>query len=316
MADLNKKEIEELRRLLKQMGQEMSTLEFDNLIKSGAGAKTLLNSLRKEVEELTSDISYVAEGFRKVVEEINNTNKGVKEANKAFNKLSDIADKIKYHQLDISKLTLKEAQKLQKQAQQEKSRLNTANNLLESKIKDLNITIAQQKLDFEALLFKDKKSKAERQLLQEIKKNLEKNNKELSKTEAAQRNIQGILKDEDVLFKGLATTLNKINDELEEEKKKLGLTGALLEGLNKIPFLNSIIDTNEALDAAKDKIKEGGNRFQAMSAALSTVGKQILTHLTYPLFIVGFLVTEIISAFESVDSTICDLAKNFGILYN
>ena len=53
-----------------------------------------------------------------------------------------------------------------------------------------------------------------------------------------------------------------------------------------------------------------------MSAALSTVGKQLTTHLTDPLFIVGFLVTEIISAFKSVDSAIGDMAKGLDMSYN
>lgn len=255
MADkpIDKKEIEELRRLMKLLGEEINAVDFDNLIKSGAGAKTLLNSLRKDAEEFTSDISYAAEGFRKVVEEIKNTNEGIKLANKSFNKLSDIADKIKYHQQDISKLTLKEVQTLQKQAQQQKTRLDTANGLLKSKISELNLTSIQQQIDFKNLLFKNNKTKEELKQLKEIKQSIAQNNKELSKSEAAQRNIQGILKDQDALFGGLTVTLDKINRELEEEKKKLGLTGAILEGLNKIPFLNGIIDTNAALDAAKKK---------------------------------------------------------------
>ena len=318
MADkpIDKKEIDELRRLMKLLGEEINAVDFDNLIKSGAGAKTLLNSLRKDAEEFTSDISYAAEGFRKVVEEINNTIEGIKLANKSFNKLSDIADKIKYHQQDISKLTLKEVQTLQKQAQQQKTRLDTANGLLKSKISELNLTSIQQQIDFKNLLFKNNKTKEELKQLKEIKQSIAQNNKELSKSEAAQRNIQGILKDQDALFGGLTVTLDKINRELEEEKKKLGLTGAILEGLNKIPFLNGIIDTNAALDAAKEKIKDGGNRFQAMSAAVSTVGKQITAHLSDPLFIVGFLVTELISTFKSVDSAIGDLAKGFDMSYN
>jgi hypothetical protein len=318
MADkpIDKKEIEELRRLMKLLGEEINAVDFDNLIKSGAGAKTLLNSLRKDAEEFTSDIGYAAEGFRKVVEEINNTNEGVKLANKSFNKLSDIADKIKYHQQDISKLTLKEVQTLQKQAQQQKTRLDTSNGLLLSTIAQINHTITQQDIELDFLIRKKNLSDDEIERLNELEKQQIKSVKNLSKTEAAQRNIQGILKDQDALFGGLTVTLDKINRELEEEKKKLGLTGAILEGLNKIPFLNGIIDTNAALDAAKEKIKDGGNRFQAMSAAVNTVGKQITAHLTDPLFIVGFLVTELIATFKSVDSAIGDLAKGFDMSYN
>ena len=105
-------------------------------------------------------------------------------------------------------------------------------------------------------------------------------------------------------------------DRLKDIEQKIGLTKAVLEGLNKIPFLNGVIDANKALDAAKEKIEAGGSRFQAMSAAVNTVGKQITSHLTDPLFIVGFLVTELIATFKSVDSAIGDLAKGFDMSYN
>jgi hypothetical protein len=318
MADkpIDKKEIEELRRLLKLLGQEMNAVDFDNLIKSGAGAKTLLNSLRKEVEEFTSDIGHAASGFRKIIGEINGTNEGIKLANKSFNKLASITDKIQYHQQNISKLSLKEVQTSRKQIEQERIRLKTSNDLLGDKIAEINQEIKLKTIEKDRLLFKDNKTKEERRQLRDKIKEIEKNNKELSKTEAAQRNIQGILEDEDVLFGDTYVTLNKINKELEEEKKKLGLTGALLEGLNQIPFLNGVIDANEALDAAKEKIAEGGGRFEAMSAALGTVGKQIKTHLTDPAAVGAFVVTQIVDAFTSVDSAIGDLAKNFGISYN
>jgi hypothetical protein len=103
---------------------------------------------------------------------------------------------------------------------------------------------------------------------------------------------------------------------LEEIEQKLGLTKSALEGLNKIPILGGIIDTNAALDAARKKIKEGGDRTQAFGAAFSSVGKQLKTHLSDPLVVVGFLVTELISTFKSVDSAIGDLAKGFDLTYN
>jgi hypothetical protein len=59
MADsnLNKKEIEELRRLIDLLNEDIKGVDFENLIKSGAGARALLQRLRKDSEELTSDIS-------------------------------------------------------------------------------------------------------------------------------------------------------------------------------------------------------------------------------------------------------------------
>jgi hypothetical protein len=53
-----------------------------------------------------------------------------------------------------------------------------------------------------------------------------------------------------------------------------------------------------------------------MSASLRVIGKQIATHLTDPLVIVGFLVNSLIEAFQSVDSGIGDLAKGLNMTYN
>jgi len=316
MADLNKKEIEELRRLINLLGKDIKGVDFDTLIKSGNAANTVLNSLRKEAEEFTSDISYAAEGFRKIVEEINNTNVGIKEANKAFNKLSSIADKVQYHQKEISKLSKEEAENLSKQVLQERARLATASNLLENKIGELNLVAKANEKEIRDLLFKNNKSKDELKLLAEAISKRKELNKDLTKSEIAQRNIIGTLKDEDALFNGLISSIDKINNEIDEENKKLGLTKTALDGINKIPFLNGVVNANEALDLAKEKIKEGGSRTQAFGAAFSSVGKQIKTHLSDPLAVTGFLVTELISTFKSVDSAIGDLAKGFDLTYN
>lgn len=313
---LNKKELEELLKLSNLLEKGLNSIDLENLNKSGTAAKTLLEALRKEAETLTSDISSAAIAFKDIVGEIRKTDMGLNQAAKSFNKLSSIAEKVQYHQKEISLLSIKEVENLQKQAKQELEKLGNADSLLKTKAAGL-----QQEINYNDALLKNLKAKnvwSERDLARSIvlEKKQEKLNEKLRINRNIQDEITGTIEGNNAAYNVLVSTLDKINRELEEEKKKLGLTGALLEGLNKIPFLNGIIDTNAALDAAKEKIKDGGNRFQAMSAAVSTVGKQIKTHLSDPLFIVGFLVTELISTFKSVDSAIGDLAKGFDMSYN
>lgn len=105
---------------------------------------------------------------------------------------------------------------------------------------------------------------------------------------------------------------------LEQENqinKKLGLTGVLLRGMTKIPVLGEMVDVNKALDAAREKIGDGGSRAQAMGAAFKQVGGSIKTHLTDPLLIGGILVKTLIDILTEVDSELGHLAQGFNISY-
>lgn len=91
--------------------------------------------------------------------------------------------------------------------------------------------------------------------------------------------------------------IEQINEALDERikkekeiNKKLGITGVLLKGMSKIPIVGPLLKVNEALDAARDKAKAGGNAFQVMGAGLSSVGKNLLTSLSDPLVVIGLLV--------------------------
>ena len=284
MADnqLNKKELEELLRFSKLLEKNLSALDLENLNKSGNAARTLLNSLRKEAEELTRDISSAAEGFRKVVEEINNSNVGVKEVNKSFNKLTSIVDKIQYHQKGISKLNEKDVEKLQQQAKQEKERLTIAANLLKDKKAELELNaknnadaIAANNRSIYNLENQSGKTKATYRLLRQLRdenrkitSEQEKNNKNLDKTIAAQENIQGIITDQDFHYNAMMSSLDVINKNLSDTQKLLGLGGVAIEGmntaLNKLGFGG--LANQLGLDEAKEK-RDAADRDQKATLA-------------------------------------------------
>jgi hypothetical protein len=84
-----------------------------------------------------------------------------------------------------------------------------------------------------------------------------------------------------------------LQDRIKEEDKinqKLGVTGVLLTGMSKIPIVGPLLKTNEALDAAREKAKAGGNSFQVMGTAAKSMGGSLLESLKDPLVIIGLLV--------------------------
>lgn len=110
-----------------------------------------------------------------------------------------------------------------------------------------------------------------------------------------------------------------LEDRIKEEdklNKKLGVTGVLLAGMSKIPIVGPLLKTNEALDAAKEKAKAGGNAFQAMGAGLASVGKSLLSSLKDPLVSIGLIVKAFQFLLElgfKVDKQETQLAKSFAL---
>jgi hypothetical protein len=117
--------------------------------------------------------------------------------------------------------------------------------------------------------------------------------------------------------------IQQINKELDERiekeeeiNKKLGITGVLLTGISKIPIVGPLLKTNEALDAAREKAKAGGNAFQVMGAGLSSMGKSLANSLKDPLVVIGLLVKGFQALLKlgfMVDKQETQLAKSFAL---
>ena len=334
MADkkLDKKELEELLRLSNLLEKGLSQLDLDNLNKSGNAARVLLESLRDDAKDFVRDISGASDAFKRVVEEITNTSKGIKETNKAFNNLAGIADKVLYHQKGISKLKEKEVIKLQEQIKQEKERLKSADNLLKTKQKDLETSLKQvinQKIALENQSNKTKDTYKEIKKLRAEQTNI---NKDLAKQIHAQSQISGILTDQDFHYNQLTTTLDTINKDLADTDKLLGLGGAAIDGigtaLDKLGL--GSLSQKLGLDEAKEKMEDMAdsirladenvdsfsNKFKVLKTGISSIGKSLIENLKDPSVIISFVVSSIVDAFKSLDEGIGKLASNFGISYN
>tara|TARA_R110000868_G_C10944780_1_gene767366 strand:+ start:290 stop:2677 length:2388 start_codon:yes stop_codon:yes gene_type:complete len=148
----------------------------------------------------------------------------------------------------------------------------------------------------------------------------------LLKQLASQRNIDNLLKLGAISEDQHKRAVNELNDaytiqlrllqsqeeEAEKIQKTLGLTGSLLKGINKIPLLGDVIDTNIALQSASIAIAQGANRTQAMKVAFKTLGGQIKTSLTDPLFASTAIIALLLKGFLSVDKAQTDFQRETG----
>ena len=237
-------------------------------------------------------------------------NKEIAAQKGVYEKSSDVQKQIVKNKDLIHKASVQELSLSSQLNEDDKKRLKYANSNISTINKKLDL-LDKEKAKIDVLQDKDLIKRLQIEIAQK-ERGLDLHTKAMSQ---AARTVLYTEKQREELEKQNVLR-EKEADRLKDIEQKIGLTKAVLEGLNKIPFLNGVIDANKALDAAKEKIEAGGSRFQAMSAAVNTVGKQITSHLTDPLFIVGFLVTELIATFKSVDSAIGDLAKGFDMSYN
>jgi hypothetical protein len=265
MADqstpLSDKEIAELRSLVKLLDKEMSDVEFNNLLASGPAAKKLLNDLRGEAYAFTSNISDTALSFKRVLNEIKNTQSGVNDAARAYKGILSIAEQLQSHQKGISELNEKDLSKLQQKLSLNIQSLKNASELLVLEEQDLknqerfkNTEKDRVKFQINALEAakkalknqlnadgtRKKLSKDDQERLEKLKNTYSNVDKELNKigdklktNKNTQIEISGIIEGEDAHYKTLTSTIDTVNRQLKDQKELLGLGGVAVEGIGK-----------------------------------------------------------------------------------
>ena len=132
---LSKAEIEELRSLIRLLREDMDSAQFENLLKSGPAAKRVLNDLRKEATEFTSDISGTLDSFRLLINQIKGTKSGVNQVVNAFKGIYKVSEDILYAQRDITNVTEKDIAKLEEKMAMKKVDLENADRILKAEQK-------------------------------------------------------------------------------------------------------------------------------------------------------------------------------------
>ena len=127
MADpkLTAEEINELKKLIRELDYEISQVEFDNLLKSGAGAKALLKNLRNEASDLNRELSSLAGHIGDMAKELRKSESTSAQITKSFREIDDIGRQILNHQKGYNELSSDDADNLVLKLKYEKQRLES-----------------------------------------------------------------------------------------------------------------------------------------------------------------------------------------------
>jgi hypothetical protein len=260
MADLSKKEIEELKNLINLLDKNIKGVSFDNLVKSADAARAVLKDLRLEAREFTDDISTASQSWKEIVNQISKTRTTTKDTANLFNQLYNISNKILYDQKDISNLSQKDVKLLKQKVGQTKALFEINKNVLEQEKSSLDAQkLAQERLikNYQRYSYITGNDK----LLKSSTEELNKINKKIKENLLAQENIFNVLNKENTEYAATIASLDRINNRIEQENNLLGLTGGAASGLNDIfskfglDGLSNALGLNTALEATQDKVK-------------------------------------------------------------
>ena len=212
MADLNPKELDELRQLYKDL-QNISIPNMDSFVKAMGGmdaARKNLQQMRQEFSNINSDVSYFAESLTRVLLELKGQNNALSLTKKAYSGISSIVNKLKYDQDDISRLNKKDLENIGKKLIIERQNLEQA-----------------RKLNVESLT--DTKNKLKNKELSEAQRKILKNQKQ--DLETAIKESSSFLKDGE---NGINAIIAANSKRLEQEiriTETLGITGKLVDSI-------------------------------------------------------------------------------------
>ena len=107
----------------------------------------------------------------------------------------------------------------------------------------------------------------------------------------------------------LIESLKKEDTERKKIEDKVGTAGKLMKGLNEIPFLGKIVDTDAALKGMNETAADGGSKFDIIKKGIVSMGSDINKHMKDPLTII----IALIKAGFQFDKEVTALAKGLGV---
>jgi hypothetical protein len=279
---ISAKELEELKKYYQQI-EALTYAAADaeaQRVQAIGQARQELDRLRKEYTELTSDISVSLTAFQRIVQEISNQNIGLNNSVKAYKNLTSIAEKIQYHQKDISKMSAKDIVNLKTKIELEKQRLENAQELLRddeasltTKQNQLQQQLAAQIRNNNALRAQGQLTYSEKKARRDIERQLEKNYDQLVKTQQALSENEATINGTNVTYNALVATAEKLN-------KELGFMGRLAGKLGNIPGLG------KSLGGAAESLNQWGKG--------------------------AFIIAEIIKGFNSLNKAQVEFGRETG----
>lgn len=159
MADQNKKE-QQLKGQFEQLKREAGGI-FDDLPESFAKLSEkfqgdfqkmaeYVRKTRKELDGLKTDFGGISKIFKDTVAEYRRGNDALRDSVKATNKLKDLADKLKYDQLEITELGEKDLKRLTEQIRKQQQELELA--ILSGQLRGKDLQTAISNLEYSQLM--------------------------------------------------------------------------------------------------------------------------------------------------------------------
>ena len=279
--------------LKKRMDEvKASTAEFN---------RELLNAQRHS-SELNRDFSDLSSQFKNIVDDLKKWDSTSAKINKSYKTLGGLADKLKYDSEDISRLSKKDLESLDK-----KARIELSN--LKARKADLDISVKQrfQNLSNEQIASIGARTK-DKNLAKQISQYLE-----LSETIDEQGNL---INDGNNAIKTLLTLTQERLKEEEKINRTLGISGKLVDGivgtLGKLGIESSFFENlkEDMRDAAKS-----GDRWAVVSTATKGIFKGIGEALKDPvtqLTILVKLANFFFKAALNANAQSVELGKSLG----
>jgi hypothetical protein len=306
-----KEELEKLRKEYEKLTKKPAPLFNTNDLRSAQAAVRAMSDALEEAKDRAAELSEGFKGQYDINVAINaELKKGydtVSLATKAQSKLTDLTQKLKYDQQEISKLNRKQLldiQDKQKAAVQD--------------LKDQSERLAKEKIGakftgqitedtVERLKFLGKINQQEEAILRAAAsgfKTAKDTDSLLLQRIRKEERIEELMGLGGATLKGIEQTLSKIG--LGDLASALGLESAL-EKMRELA--EEIEEASGATLSFSDKVK-------VLGAGLGEMKDQLAESLTDPLSIGLFLATQITDAILSLDKSTGELAKNFGISYD
>jgi len=315
---LSAAELAELVQYYKQIENlsQSAATNAANLAQQQGNARIQLERLRREYQDWTSDIDSSLQSFKEISSELNKFKTGINDSKKSYSNLESLAQKLQYHQKGISTLSSRELSNLQKKAKQQIKNLETSQNTLTND----RTRLLEEQRRYENIIYQKEilgqSTDREYKKLIEIESTLS----QISKSYALN---QELLDSEN---QSLEHTLATISETLKKQKaieKSMGLTGALMKGISKIPFLGDLPGMREVLGEVEVEIsaiqKNTGktvSRTEAMGMAFKKMGPVIKDAFTDPLVTIGLLVKGFKMFLElgfAVDKQVTEMSKSMAV---
>jgi len=241
------KKLKEIEKLAAQLGETFNSFNLRPVLDNATAINSTFNDLTRRVEELEDGSDYLVSNFKKMVGEIGKSNEGIKATQSGFKSLGSLAEQLVNYQRGYNNLSSEDLKKIENKVKIEKSRLDTAANILKEEEADLKIQIRQATARGESISkinaiqnILDKNIKSQKQ----INELVEGNNSDLIQT----YNLLGKAQEQAKLF-----------------EKTMGLTGAAAGALKGIlgtlglGKISEALGLDKAFEAATEKAKELSN---------------------------------------------------------